>query len=156
MWRGRSRNGSFEGLVRLRQRRAVLGWNLFGGFLVVLFVVPVLVLVLTAFTARWRYPGLIPSEFSVRGIDFVRRNGSAIIRAMASSTGYSLLTVATAVVLSILPAEVLARYEFHGRIFVEALLLSPVLIPSIAWATGLHFLLIRLGRPIPGRESFSF
>jgi putative spermidine/putrescine transport system permease protein len=143
--RGRPRRSSFENLVRRRHRRAALGWTLFGGFLLVLFVVPVLVLLLTAVTARWRYPGLVPSELTFRGIDFVRRNGPAILSALASSTGYSLLTVVAAVLLSLRPAEVLARFEFPGRIFLEALLLSPVLIPSIAWATGLHFLLIRLG-----------
>ena len=113
--------------------------------LVVLFVLPAIVLVLTAFSSRWPYPRLVPEGFSLRSLRFIRDNAHGIAAGLGSSLGYSLLTVLAAFALSIVPAQALARHEFRGRLLIEALLLSPVVIPAISYAMGIHFVLIRLG-----------
>lgn len=113
--------------------------------LLVVFVLPLVVLALTALSSRWPYPRLLPEGLSLRSLRFVRDNAAGIVRSLRSSLGYSTLTAVAAFALSIVPAQALARHEFRGRLFVEALLLSPVVIPAITYAMGMHFVLIRFG-----------
>ena len=111
----------------------------------VLFVSPVVVLGLRAVAARWSYPHLLPEAYSLRALELLVRDGGGLARSLVSSTVYSSVTVLLAFAVSVLPASVLARYEFRGRLAVEALLLSPVLVPAITYGIGLHFLMIRVG-----------
>jgi len=103
------------------------------------------VLVINAGAARWMFPDVLPAAASSRGIELLVDNRGDIAQSMISSTGYSLATVALSFLLSVLPASVLARYEFHGRFMLEALFLSPVLVPAITYGMGIHFLFIRVG-----------
>lgn len=119
-----------------------------GGVTVVIFLLfigPLVVLILNAASARWPYPELLPAVWSARGIDFLLRNGRGIVASIFSSFAYSLVTVVLALFLCVFPARVLAWYEFRGRVLLEALLLSPVLVPAITYGMGIHFLFIRLG-----------
>lgn len=120
-------------------------WLLFLGVLVVVFVVPIVVLVINAGAARWVYPDLLPVEASRRGVDLLIDNRWDIARSLVSSTLYSMATVLLSFALTVLPASVLARYEFRGRFVLEALFLSPVLVPAITYGMGIHFLFIRIG-----------
>ncbi|MFW5695324.1 MAG: ABC transporter permease [Alkalispirochaeta sp.] len=120
-------------------------WVLFLFVLLVIFIVPVVVLVVSAGAARWTYPDLLPAEVGRRGIELLVDNRGDIARSLVSSTLYSLATVVLSFLLSVLPAGVLARYEFRGRLLLEALFLSPVLVPAITYGMGIHFLFIRIG-----------
>lgn len=115
------------------------------GVLCVLFGVPVVVLVLSAFAARWPVSEVIPAVWTFRGVRFLIENADGIVPAIASSIFYSLAVVVVTFGVTIFPAHVLARYEFTGRLLLEAVLLSPVLIPAITWSMGIHFLLLRVG-----------
>jgi len=115
-----------------------VGWNL-------LFLLPILVLILSALSARWTFPHLLPEVMGGRGFAYLAANAGNISGTLLSSVGYSLTVVAVSALLTILPAGVLARYEFPGRRILEALFLSPVLIPAITYAMGLHFTLVRIG-----------
>ncbi len=122
-----------------------LRWVALVALLLLIFFLPLLAVLLGAFSPRWVFPDLLPRELSFRGVLFLRSNSRAVIRALGSSLRYSLASVVTAFLLCLGPAEVLARYRFRGRLAVEALLLSPVLIPAITWALGLSVVLIRVG-----------
>jgi putative spermidine/putrescine transport system permease protein len=121
------------------------GWALLTIGTLILFLGPILVLVVSALAARWVYPEVLPSTLSLRGIQFVGNNLDGILRALVSSTGYSLATVVLAFLVSVLPASVLGRYEFRGRVTLEAIFLSPVLVPAITYGMGIHFLFLRVG-----------
>jgi ABC-type spermidine/putrescine transport system permease subunit II len=122
-----------------------LAWGAVLVVVLMVFVLPVITVILSAAAARWQFPHLIPNAFSSRAVEFLWENRRGITRSLFSSAGYSLATVVLAFLVSVLPAEVLARYEFRGRIAVEALFLSPVLVPAITYGMGIHFLFIRLG-----------
>lgn len=111
----------------------------------VLFGVPAIAMVLAAFSGQWRFPDVLPTTWSARGLRFVVANRAAILKSVTVSVGYSLMTVLLSIALCVAPARILARYEFRGRLMLEALFLSPVLIPSITWGMGIHFLLIQAG-----------
>ncbi len=123
----------------------MIRWSTLVVVLIVLFIVPLLVVVIHALSARWLYPELIPSVWSVRGLEFLVRNGPGIARSVLSSFLYSTASVILAFLVCVTPARALAYVEFRGKIFVEALLLSPVLVPAITYGMGIHFLFIRLG-----------
>jgi ABC-type spermidine/putrescine transport system permease subunit II len=118
---------------------------LVSGVTILLFVVPLVVLVLYAVADRWQYPDIIPTEFGMRGVEFLIRNGRGIGRAIVSSTAYSVTVVVVSFAICVFPASVLARTDFRGRLAVEAVLLSPILVPAITYGMGIHFLFIAFG-----------
>ncbi|MFO8043238.1 MAG: ABC transporter permease subunit [Alkalispirochaeta sp.] len=120
-------------------------WLVFLVVVLVIFVAPMVVLVINAGAARWTFPDLLPAAASTRGVELLVENRGDIARSLISSTLYSAATVVLAFLLSVLPASVLARYEFRGRFVLEALFLSPVLVPAITYGMGIHFLFIRIG-----------
>ena len=111
----------------------------------VLFLSPVLLLGLYAVAGRWSFPFLLPQTFSGRAFAFLVNNRERIGLSLLSSLSYSLVTVLFTFLISVAPARVLARYRFRGALVIEAFLLAPVLVPSIAFAMGVHYLFIRIG-----------
>jgi len=128
-------------MIRLRSLRSVAVLLL----LLVVFVGPILIVLLNALAARWAYPAVLPEEWSLRGVRFVLRNARDLISSILSSFMYSITVVVLSFIVCIAPARVLARDRFPGRRILEALFLSPVLIPAITYGMGIHFLFIRLG-----------
>jgi putative spermidine/putrescine transport system permease protein len=127
----------------VRRGRAVL-WSLAAGLVILVFLMPAALLLVAAAAARWSYPEILPAALSLRGLYFLRDHAQDLGRSLASSTRYAAFTTALALLLTIGPAEVLARYEFRGRVLLEALLLSPVLIPAVTWGFGLYESLVLL------------
>ena len=117
---------------------------LLAALLVLVFLAPLTVLFLYALSGTWRYPALTPQTYSLRGVLFLTRNGTAILRSLLSSVAYSVLTVVVSFAVCVLPASLLARYEFRGRIALESVFLSPVLVPAITFAVGIHYTFIVL------------
>jgi putative spermidine/putrescine transport system permease protein len=129
---------------RPRPRSGVRGWIVVLSLLIV-FVLPVVIVALSAFAARWATPDILPSQWSLRGVDFLLQNVASIATSVGSSVAYSMTVVVLSFSLCVFPASVLGRYEFPGRIALEVLLLSPVLVPAITWSMGIHFTLLRVG-----------
>ncbi len=133
--------------VVVKRRPGVMGPGpavLFVGLLGLLFVLPLLVLVLYAGAASWQFPQLLPAEFSLRGFEFIGRQAASIALALLSSALYSLAVVGLSFVLTVLPARALAWYPLPMKGVVEALLLSPALLPVMTFSMGAHVLLLRL------------
>jgi len=111
--------------------------------LVMLFVLPVIVLLLTGLAPGWRFPDVWPDTFSLKGIDYLLRNHDQILTSLGSSFVFSLLTVLLTLFMCLFPAAVFARREFKGKALLEGLLLTPALVPPMTFAMGLHFLFIK-------------
>ena len=111
--------------------------------LALVFVLPVVVLVLVSLAPGWRFPQVWPAAFSAKGLGFFMRHHEQILWALASSFGFSLLTVALTLVLCLVPAAVFSRNEFTGKALLEGLLLTPALVPPMTFAMGLHYLFIK-------------
>lgn len=111
----------------------------------VVFILPVILLILYIFVGIWQYPDLFPTTYSLRSIDFFIRNLTPILLSILSSLTYSVLVVLLSFLLTILPASFLANNNFKGKNLLEALLLSPVIIPSITFSMGIHWILIKIG-----------
>ena len=111
--------------------------------LFLLFVLPVVVLLLTALSPGWRFPQVWPAAFSFKGVAYLVRHHEQILLSLGSSFLFSVLTVATTFGMCLFPAAVFARSDFKGKALLEGLLLTPALVPPMTFAMGLHFLFIK-------------
>lgn len=111
--------------------------------LMVLFVLPVVVLVLTGLAPGWRFPDVWPAAFSLKAVGYLVRNHARILTSLGSAFGFSLLTVLATFCMCLAPAAAFARYSFRGKALLEGLLLTPALVPPMSFAMGLHFLFIK-------------
>jgi putative spermidine/putrescine transport system permease protein len=112
--------------------------------LLLLFVLPVVVLLLTSLAPGWRFPQVWPANFSLQGIAYLVVHHRQILGSLGASFGFSLLTVLLTIPMCLLPAAVFARADFTGKALLEGLLLTPALVPPMTFAMGLHFVFIKL------------
>ncbi|WP_226585396.1 ABC transporter permease [Halobacillus litoralis] len=111
---------------------------------IVFFIAPLLLLLLQSLSAPWRFQ-------SGYGVDWKLESFRQLIRDpyLWEATWWSILIGFLVLVLNavvgILTGKALSSYSFKGKPWVEALLLSPILIPVLAIAMGLHLFMIRLG-----------
>lgn len=112
---------------------------------ITLFLIPVFILILLSVSGIWRYPNLLPESLSLRSISFLQKNMGDILLSILSSITYSIMTVILSLLLTILPASFLARDNMKGKVILEALLISPVLIPAITYSMGIHWIFIKTG-----------
>lgn len=113
--------------------------------LCLLFLLPLMLLVVYSFASGWSFPRLLPEAFSLRSYHYLARNVAAVGSSLLSSTGYSLLTVLCAFLVTLLPARIIARYDFPGKRTLDALFLMPALVPAMTFSMGVHILFIRVG-----------
>jgi len=141
-----------QGRTRARNRPPVLtrigtvsGRLLFWVALALLIVLPMLFLVVAGFSGRWPFPRVFPELYSLRAWRFVAADREGILRSLGSTTLYSLAVVLTTALFCWLPAQYLSRFSFRGQTLLEALLLTPALVPAITFSMGLQIVFVGLG-----------
>lgn len=131
-------------------RRRLL--TLSGAVLIVWLILPLVPMLIWSFARGWRFPDLLPQQWSLRAWEHALSARSGVIE----SLGVTVLIAAAATLLSILvgvPAgRALGLYRFRGKGLVELLVLAPVIVPGISVALGLHAVFIQLGltNTLPG------
>lgn len=110
-----------------------------------LMALPFLPLFLWTFAGRWRFPDLLPSEWSLRGLQYLLEPGGQVLGATANS----LLIAGAVAIASIavgLPAGMaLGGYEWRFKGIVIFVVLLPIIVPPLASTMGIHLTFIRLG-----------
>ena len=110
-----------------------------------LVALPFVPLFLWTFAGQWRFPDLLPSEWSLRGIQYLLEPGGQVLGATANS----LLIAGAVAVASIavgLPAGMaLGGYEWRFKGVVIFIVLLPIIVPPLASTMGIHLTFIRLG-----------
>ena len=104
---------------------------------------PLLLLLISAGAARWAWPEILPSTFSLQGLVSVFSDSALSV--LGSSIVLSLTSAALTTLISLPAARALALLSFPGKNLVRALLLLPVLLPSTAYFIGLQTLFTRMG-----------
>lgn len=108
-------------------------------------LLPFLVFIINAFSFRWFYPQLIPTEWSLRAWESVIAPRSRVMEAMWNSVSIALVVTTISVIIGIPAARALGMYNFRGKRIVEFLILSPTIIPGISVAMGLNINFLRWG-----------
>ena len=110
-----------------------------------LVALPFVPLLLWAFAGEWRFPDLLPSEWSLRGIAYLVEPGGRILGATLTSFVIAAATAIASVAVGLPAGMALVGYEFRFKGLVVFFVLLPILVPPLASTMGVHLTFIRLG-----------
>ncbi|MCC0647675.1 ABC transporter permease subunit [Clostridioides sp. ZZV15-6598] len=118
-------------------------FNIILNIMFVVIIAPIILLAVWGVVNTWPFPNILPKEFSLRGFRYILdiSNLNIILRSIIISITVVLITI----LLSIPASKALALYNFKGKRFCELLILSPIIIPLISVAMGIHIAFIRIG-----------
>ena len=93
----------------------------------------------------WRFPHLLPTEWSPRGISYLIEPGGRILGATLNSLLIAVSVALASVVIGIPAGMALGGYEWRFKGLVIFFILLPILVPPLASTMGIHLTFIRLG-----------
>ncbi len=120
-------------------RRAFLGLLLAG------LLLPVVPLALWAISGTWRYPDLLPSDVTTRGLHLLVDPRTRVLDGLVTSTVIGAAVASLACLIGFPAGRALGLYRFRGRRVVQFLLLAPVIVPGLAVALGIQVFFVRFG-----------
>jgi putative spermidine/putrescine transport system permease protein len=117
------------------------------GLLIVaaLVALPFVPLVLWTFAGEWRFPDLLPSEWSLRGIRYLLDPGGRVLGATLTSLLIGVSVALASVAVGLPAGMALGGYEWRFKGVVIFFILLPILVPPLASTMGVHLTFIRLG-----------
>lgn len=111
-------------------------------FLSIVFLFPLIILLIYAFSYNWEYPNLLPKSLTTRGFDAATSKESFNITFQSIFIGI-LVTLFT--LLITLPASrALSSGDFKGKGAFVLLFTSPLILPLASITMGIHLLFIKL------------
>ena len=113
--------------------------------LIVWLILPLVPLALWSVAKAWRYPSLLPKDWSLHPWSFALSDQSGVLASLALTTGIALAVTALSVVVGVPAGRALGLYQFRGKALVEIMILAPIIVPGIAVALGLQTVFIGLG-----------
>lgn len=93
----------------------------------------------------WRYPALWPQELGLRAAAGIADPGSAVLSAVMTSAAIATAVALIAGAIGLAAGRALGMQRFAGRRIVLALLVAPVLVPTLAVSLGIQVVFIRYG-----------
>jgi putative spermidine/putrescine transport system permease protein len=128
-------------MQRPRQPLLVLA----GALLALWLVLPLLPLLIWSFARGWRFPDLLPRQWSLHAWETVLSPRSGLLESLWLSLVVAVLATALSVAVGVPAGRALGLYRFRGKGAVELIILAPVIVPGIAVALGLHAVFLHLG-----------
>jgi putative spermidine/putrescine transport system permease protein len=116
-----------------------------GAMLVVWLILPLVPLVIWSFARGWRFPSLLPGEWSLQAWDFALSGRSGILESLGLTLLIATLATGLSVVVGVPAGRALGLYRFRGKAVVELVILAPIIVPGVAVALGLHSVFLQLG-----------
>ncbi|MDO5718055.1 MAG: ABC transporter permease subunit [Tissierellia bacterium] len=118
-----------------------------------LFIIfmPLLILIIWSFAKNWPWPYIFPKSMGLRGWEYLFDNKTKSATILIRSILISLIVTVFVFILTIPSSKALAFGDFKAKKYIELLFFSPMIIPSISIAMGIHIQFIRLG--LAGRYS---
>ncbi len=108
-------------------------------------VIPLLIVVVWAFTSAWPWPELLPQSFSDRGVVELFGTSKELGAMLATSVGISLAVAALSCVVAAMASRALAFHRFAGKEVFRFSTVLPFLIPATVFAMGVQVLFLRAG-----------
>ena len=108
-------------------------------------VLPILPLVVWSAAHGWRFPDLLPQDWTGKAWAYAVSPASGILSSFAITTLIATATTLLAAVIGVPAGRALGLYRFRGKGLVTLLLLAPAILPGLAVVFGLHGLFLRLG-----------
>ena len=110
-----------------------------------LVALPFLPLLLWTFSGEWRFPDLLPTAWSLRGIEYLLEPGGKVLVATLNSLVIGVGVAVASVVVGLPAGMALGGYEWRFKGIVIFVILLPILVPPLASTMGVHLTFIRLG-----------
>ena len=110
-----------------------------------LVALPFVPLVLWAFAGEWRFPDLLPTAWSLRGMGHLFEPGGGVPGAAFNSLIIGAATAAASVAVGLPAGMAIGGYEWRFKGVVIFFILLPILVPPLASTMGIHVTFIRLG-----------
>ncbi|MFN0115281.1 MAG: ABC transporter permease [Paracoccaceae bacterium] len=108
-------------------------------------VLPLVPLFIWSFARGWRFPDILPQEWSLQAWEFAFSARSGVLESLGLTAGVAVATTVLSVLAGVPAGRALGRFRFRGKAAVELVLLAPVIVPGIAVALGIHSVFIGLG-----------
>ena len=112
--------------------------------LVLLITVPLIPLVLSSLSHGWTWPSVFPEAWSVRGWNYIFFGNAGTWAAIWVSLEIAVVVTVINLVLTIPAANALARWPFRGKLLVQAILFTPLVVPPFVSIMGMYITFIRL------------
>ena len=116
-----------------------------GGLLALWLVLPLVPLAIWSFARGWRFPALLPQDWTLDAWQVALSPGGGVLDSLALTTFIALAATALAALVGVPAGRALGLHDFRGKGLVLLLLAAPVIMPAIAVAPGLHGMFLRLG-----------
>jgi putative spermidine/putrescine transport system permease protein len=121
-------------------------WQTVAGVgLALLMLMPLVPLAVWSVAQGWRFPALLPQDWSPRAWCHALSTQSGVLAAAWTSTLVASLTTGLGALVAWPAARALGLHDFRGKRLVLLLVLAPALVPAIAIVPGLQALFLRLG-----------
>lgn len=108
-------------------------------------ILPLIPLAIWSVSQSWFFPDLMPSKYSLRAWNYALSTTSGVPEAFWTSTVIALGTTILSAIFGIPAGRALGLYNFRGKALIELLILTPIIVPGIAVALGLHVIFLKLG-----------
>ncbi len=113
--------------------------------LIVWLVLPLVPLGIWSIARGWRFPDLLPQEWSLQAWRYALSDASGVLDSLGLTIGISLAATLLSILLGLPAGRALGLYRFRGKQVVEFLILAPIIVPGITVAFGIHSVFIALG-----------
>jgi putative spermidine/putrescine transport system permease protein len=120
-------------------------WRLGLYTFLLLLLAPVTVLLLWSFARSWPYPELLPLSYGLRAIRHFLSTETGVVTILHESIGLSLVVMCITLAISLPAGKAIGCYDFPGKRGIYLFLLSPLIVPPITVAMGIHVTFLRLG-----------
>lgn len=119
--------------------------SLAGLVLAAFLILPLLPLLVWSAAHGWRFPDLLPSEWSGKAWAHAFSAQSGVLRSFAITSLIAASTTVLSALIGVPAGRALGLYRFRGKALVTLLLIAPAILPGLAIVFGLHGLFLRLG-----------
>lgn len=108
-------------------------------------LLPLVPLAIWSFARGWRFPDLLPQDWSLRAWSYTFGDISGVLGAFWQTSLIACAATGIAMAIGVPAGRALGTARFAGKPLVYLLVLAPIIVPGIATALGLHAVFLRLG-----------
>lgn len=108
-------------------------------------IIPMVPQLIWAFSHRWLFPSVVPSEWSSRAWEYIANPNTKVLSSTFNSLIIALAVTAISILVGVPAGKALGMYKFRGKNIVELIILSPSIIPGLAVTMGMQVIFIRIG-----------
>ncbi len=108
-------------------------------------VLPLVPLMIWSFARGWRFPDLLPAEWSLQAWHYAISETAGVLEGLAATGMIAIAVTGLSLIIGIPAGRALGLHDFRAKGLVRLIIIAPLIVPSLAVALGLHGVFIRLG-----------